>query len=67
MPRERFGDHLTILSGTGQNLAGLVIFVAATFGTNVLISRAFGASGASALGTITLATQFAFIGGAAIQ
>lgn len=67
MPRERFGDHLTILSGTGQNLAGLVIFVAATFGTNVLISRAFGASGASALGTITLATQFAFIGGAATR
>lgn len=67
LPKERFGDHLTILSGTGQNIAGLAIFVTATFGTNVLISRAFGSSGASALGTITLATQFAFIGGAATR
>jgi O-antigen/teichoic acid export membrane protein len=58
------GDRLTLLSGTGQNVAGLAVFVAATFGTNVLISRAFGPSGASALGTVTLATQFAFIAGA---
>src|SRR2546429_8978079 len=65
LPKEQFGDHLTILSGTGQNIAGLGIFVAATFATNVLISRAFGTSGPSALGTVTLATQFAFIGGAA--
>src|SRR2546425_10697801 len=67
LPKERFGDHLTILSGTGQNLAGLGIFVAATFATNVLISRAFGTSGPSVLGTVTLATQFAFIGGAATR
>jgi O-antigen/teichoic acid export membrane protein len=61
------GDRLTLLSGTGQNVAGLAVFVAATFGTNVLISRAFGSSGASALGTVTLATQFAFIAGAAAR
>src|SRR5437899_1406986 len=67
LPKERFGDHLTILSGTGQNIAGLGVFVAATFATNVLISRAFGTSGPSALGTVTLATQFAFIGGAATR
>src|SRR5256884_2398462 len=67
LPKEQFGDHLTILSGTGQNIAGLGIFVVATFATNVLISRAFGTSGPSALGTVTLATQFAFIGGAATR
>src|SRR5438093_5574804 len=67
LPKEQFGDHLPSLSGTGQNIAGLGIFVAATFATNVLISRAFGTSGPSALGTVTLATQFAFIGGAATR
>jgi O-antigen/teichoic acid export membrane protein len=61
------GDRLTLLSGTGQNIAGLAVFVLATLGTNVLISRAFGASGASVLGTVTLATQLAFIGGAAAR
>ncbi len=64
LPRERFGDHLAILSGTGQNVAGLAIFVVATFATNILISRVLGAS---ALGTITLATQLAFVGGAATR
>jgi O-antigen/teichoic acid export membrane protein len=67
LPAERFGDHLAILAGTGQNVAGLAIFVLATFGTNILISRAFGSNGATALGTITLATQFAFIAGAATR
>lgn len=64
LPKERFGDHLAILSGTGQNIAGLAVFVVATFATNVLISRVLGAS---ALGVITLATQFAFVGGAATR
>ena len=49
------GDRRAILAGTGQNIAGLAIFVVATLGTNVLISRAFGASGASVLGAVTLA------------
>jgi O-antigen/teichoic acid export membrane protein len=66
IPGER-GDHLAILSGTGQNIAGLAVFVVATFATNVLISRAFGADGAAALGIVTLATQFAFVAGAATR
>ena len=68
LPSERFGDQLAILSGTGQNVLGLAVFVLATLGTNILISRAFGkAHGAEALGLITLATQLAFIGGAATR
>jgi len=62
------GDHVAILSGTAQNIVGLAVFVVATLGTNVLISRAFGgAKGAAALGVITLTTQLAFIGGAATR
>jgi O-antigen/teichoic acid export membrane protein len=60
-------DRVRILAGAGQNLFGLLIFVLATLGTNVLISRAFGREGPSALGIITLATQFAFVGGAATR
>jgi O-antigen/teichoic acid export membrane protein len=67
LPAERFGDHLAILSGTGQNIAGLVVYVLATFGTTVLISRAFEPNGASVLGVVTLATQFAFVAGAATR
>ena len=29
LPRERFGDHLAILAGTGQNIAGLAVYVVA--------------------------------------
>jgi O-antigen/teichoic acid export membrane protein len=64
LPRETFGDHLTILSGTGQNIAGLAVFVLASLGTNVLISRELGAPG---LGVVTLASQFAFVAGAATR
>ncbi|HEX2089621.1 MAG TPA: polysaccharide biosynthesis C-terminal domain-containing protein [Actinomycetota bacterium] len=60
-------DRVRILAGAGQNLLGLLIFVVATLGTNVLISRAFGREGPSALGVITLATQFAFVGAAATR
>jgi O-antigen/teichoic acid export membrane protein len=67
LPADRYGDHLAILSGTGQNIAGLAVYVLATFGTNVLISRAFEANGASVLGVVTLATQFAFVAGAATR
>jgi O-antigen/teichoic acid export membrane protein len=67
MATRRSGDQLTILTGTGQNIVGLIVFVLATFGTNVLISRAFGASGPAVLGTVTLATQLAFIAGAATR
>jgi len=57
-------DRLTLLSGTGQNVAGLVVYVLASFAANVLIFRSFGADGAAALGLVTLATQLAFVVGA---
>jgi O-antigen/teichoic acid export membrane protein len=64
LPKERFGDQLAILSGTGQNIVGLAVYVVASFATSVLISRVLGAPG---LGLVTLATQFAFVGGAAAR
>jgi O-antigen/teichoic acid export membrane protein len=64
LPPEQFGDHLAILAGTGQNIAGLAVYVVASLGANILISRVLGAPG---LGVVTLATQFAFIGGAATR
>jgi O-antigen/teichoic acid export membrane protein len=64
LPRERFGDHLAILAGTGQNIAGLGVFVLASFASSILIARTLGAD---ALGVVTLATQFAFIAGAATR
>jgi O-antigen/teichoic acid export membrane protein len=65
----RGGDQATILAGTVQNIAGLGVFVLATFAANVLISRSFGGgdAGAEALGVVTLATQLAFIGAAATR
>jgi O-antigen/teichoic acid export membrane protein len=59
-------DRLTILSGTGQNIVGLGIFVVASFGMNILIARTFGA-GSAAFGLITLVTQLAFVAGAATR
>ena len=61
LPRERFGDHLTLLSGTGQNIVGLGVYVVASLGSSILISRVLGSA---ALGLVTLATQLAFVGGA---
>jgi O-antigen/teichoic acid export membrane protein len=52
------GDHLRILSGTSQNVVGIVIAAAATFAANVLLSRTLGASG---FGVVTLFTQAAFV------
>ncbi|MGZ4132716.1 MAG: hypothetical protein ACXVWF_06695 [Actinomycetota bacterium] len=59
-------DSLTILSGTGQNIIGLAIFVIASFGMNILIAQSFG-KGSSAFGYITLVTQLAFVAGAATR
>jgi len=59
-------DHVTILAGTGQNIVGLAVFVLASFGMNVLIARAFG-KGSAAFGLVTLATQLAFVAGAATR
>ena len=62
LPKDRFGDQLNILSGTGQNAIGLVIAVVATFATQVLITRAFGRAGPRVFGIVTIATQIAFVG-----
>jgi O-antigen/teichoic acid export membrane protein len=59
-------DHVTILAGTGQNVVGLGVFVIASFGMNILIAQAFG-KGSAALGQITVATQLAFVVGAATR
>lgn len=58
LPLERFGDERTILAGTGQNVVGMVVAILATFATQVLITRALGAS---AFGIVTLATQGALV------
>ena len=31
LPKDRFGDHRAILAGTGQNIAGLAVYVLASF------------------------------------
>lgn len=59
-------DHVTILAGTGQNVIGLGIFVIASFGMNILIARAFGKH-SPAFGQVTVATQLAFVVGAATR
>jgi O-antigen/teichoic acid export membrane protein len=60
------GDHRVLAAGTAQNIVGLAVFVVGSFGANILIPRAFGsgAAGATALGIVTLGTQFAFIAAA---
>lgn len=60
-------DSLTILSGTAQNIVGLAIFVIASFGMNILVSRALGGKKSAAFGQVTLITQLAFVVGAATR
>ncbi len=60
-------DHLTILAGTGQNIVGLAVFVVASFGMNILIAHSFHGRRSGALGLVTLATQLAFVAGAATR
>ncbi len=62
---ETVRDQLTILAGTGQNIAGLAVFVVATFGMSILVARAIGTPGA--FGQVTLVTQLAFVAGAATR
>ena len=57
-PSSNGGDHLRILSGTSQNVLGIVIAAVATFAANILLSRTLGASG---FGVVTLVTQGAFV------
>jgi O-antigen/teichoic acid export membrane protein len=63
---EQAQDRLVILSGTGQNVAGLAVFVIATFVMNVIIAHAFGERSV-AFGQVTLVTQLAFVAGAATR
>jgi O-antigen/teichoic acid export membrane protein len=51
-------DYLSILSGTGQNVIGIVIAALATFAANILLSRALGPGG---FGVVTVMTQAAFV------
>jgi O-antigen/teichoic acid export membrane protein len=60
-------DHLTILSGTAQNLVGLAIFALAGVGIKIMIPHAFGHAGSAVLGVVGAATQFAFIVAAATR
>ncbi len=60
IPADR-ADELTILSGAGLNVAGLVIAVLATFGSQVLLAQALGSRG---YGVVYVATQVAFVGAA---
>ncbi|MDP9299843.1 MAG: MATE family efflux transporter, partial [Actinomycetota bacterium] len=63
---EHARDQLLILSGTGQNLAGLAVFVVATFVMNIIVAHAFGKRSV-AFGQVTLVTQLAFVAGAATR
>ena len=51
-------DYLSILSGTSQNLIGIVIAALATFGAQVLMTNTLGAEG---FGIVTVMTQAAFV------
>ena len=56
--RDGFADYLNILSGTGQNIAGIVVAAAATFGASLLMSNVLGPRG---FGVVTVLTQGAFV------
>jgi O-antigen/teichoic acid export membrane protein len=51
-------DHLAILSGTSQNVVGIVVAAVATFVANILLSNTLGPEG---FGVVTLLTQGAFV------
>ncbi|CAN5228977.1 oligosaccharide flippase family protein [soil metagenome] len=55
---EGSSDYLSILSGTSQNIVGIVIAAIATLGANVLMGRVLGPKG---FGVVTLVTQAAFV------
>ena len=57
-PSEARNDYLSILSGTSQNIVGIVVAAVATFAVNVLMSNTLGAE---AFGVVTVATQAAFV------
>ncbi|HET7482266.1 MAG TPA: oligosaccharide flippase family protein [Actinomycetota bacterium] len=51
-------DYLRILSGTSQNLIGIVVAAIATLGAQILMTRVLGAAG---FGIVTVLTQAAFV------
>lgn len=51
-------DTARILSGTSQNVVGIVVAAVATFATNILVSRTLGET---AFGIVTVMTQAAFV------
>jgi O-antigen/teichoic acid export membrane protein len=55
---KRSSDHIQILSGTTQNVVGIVIAAVATFVANILMTRTLGADG---FGIAILMTQGAFV------
>ncbi|MGH2699975.1 MAG: oligosaccharide flippase family protein [Actinomycetota bacterium] len=57
-PRKELGDYRSILSGTSQNIVGLVVAGVAQFVANVLISRTLGES---SFGVVTVLTQAMFV------
>ncbi|HEX2235328.1 MAG TPA: MATE family efflux transporter [Actinomycetota bacterium] len=52
------GDYVNILSGTSQNVVGIVVAALATFAAQIVLSRALGAAG---FGAVTVITQAAFV------
>jgi O-antigen/teichoic acid export membrane protein len=52
------GDYVSILSGTSQNVVGIVVAALATFAAQIVLSRTLGAGG---FGVVTVATQAAFV------
>jgi O-antigen/teichoic acid export membrane protein len=52
------GDYLNILSGTSQNVVGIVVAALATFAAQIVLSRALGPEG---FGAVTVVTQAAFV------
>jgi O-antigen/teichoic acid export membrane protein len=61
LPSDRAGDELTILTGAGLNVIGLVIAVIATFGSQIVLTRVLGPG---PYGVVYLTTQVAFVGAA---
>ena len=58
VPSAARSDYLSIISGTSQNVAGIVVAALATFGAQVLMTNTLGAEG---FGVVTVVTQAAFV------
>jgi O-antigen/teichoic acid export membrane protein len=56
--RDDLSDYISILSGTSQNVAGIVVAALATFAAQILLTRTLGAEG---FGVVTVTTMAAFV------